>query len=214
MFSLHRPTEAAIREQLRRARGLPIGSGMDLGTQGGREQALCPRGYARDYHRSRIGHGEAAFTAAKAAFRQWLQFDLGWVRVANPEAPIRQGEAVAVEAHTLGLWSVNISLISYVIDEPDRFGFGYATTSMHVERGEERFLIEYYPVSGEVYYDLLAVSQPAHWLARLAYPYTRSQQHRFARDSHQRMRRAIQHSSSDSQGTSGLRDDFNLANIK
>jgi uncharacterized protein (UPF0548 family) len=214
MFSLHRPPEAEIQEQLRRTRGLRISYGIDLRTEGGREQVLCPRGFARDYHRSRIGHGEADFTAAKAAFRQWLQFDLGWVRVANTHSPIRQGEAVAVEAHTLGLWSVNISLILYVIDEPDRFGFGYGTTPMHVERGEERFLIEYYPVSGEVYYDLLAVSQPAHWLARVGYPFTRLQQKRFARDSHRRMRRAIQHSSSDPQGTSRLRANLDLANIK
>ncbi len=39
---------------------------------------------------------------------------------------------------------------------------------MHVERGEERFLIEFYPVSGEVYYDLLAVS-PACALAGQAW---------------------------------------------
>jgi uncharacterized protein (UPF0548 family) len=74
-----------------------------------------------------------------------------------------------------------------VIDEADRFGFGYGTTAMHVERGEERFLVEYYPVSGEVFYDLLAISEPAHWLARLAYPFTRSRQRKFARESHLRM---------------------------
>lgn len=187
MFSLHRPTEAEIQEQLRRARSLPTSYGFDLRTEGGREQVICPRGFARDYHRSQIGQGKAAFIAAKEAFRQWLQFDLGWVRIANPKTPIEQGEVVAVEARALWLWSINISRILYVIDEPDRFGFGYGTTAMHVERGEERFLIEYYPISGAVFYDLLAVSQPAHGLARLGYLFTRSQQHRFARGSHAKM---------------------------
>ncbi|MFC5864547.1 DUF1990 family protein [Acidicapsa dinghuensis] len=199
MFSLRRPTEAEVQEQLRRARGLPASYGLDLRTEGGREQVICPRGFALDYHRSQIGQGQAAFTAAKEAFRRWLQFDLGWVRIANPQAPIEQGEVVAVEAHSLWLWSINISRILYVIDEEDRFGFGYGTTAMHVERGEERFLIEYYPISGAVFYDLLAVSQPAHWLVRLGYFFTRSQQHRFARDSLQRMRRSIQDSSSNPQ---------------
>lgn len=199
MFSLRRPTEAEVQEQLRRARGLPASYGLDLRTEGGREQVICPRGFALDYHRSQIGQGQTAFTAAKEAFRRWLQFDLGWIRIANPQAPIEQGEVVAVEAHSLWLWSINISRILYVIDEEDRFGFGYGTTAMHVERGEERFLIEYYPISGAVFYDLLAVSQPAHWLVRLGYFFTRSQQHRFARDSLQRMRRSIQDSSSNPQ---------------
>ncbi len=198
MFSPHRPTEAKIAERLRRAQSLRVSYGITLNAEGGREQVLCPRGFARDYRRSQIGQGEAAFAAAKAAFRQWLQFDLGWVRVANPQAPIEQGEVIAVEAHALGLWSINISRILYVIDEPAsptspaRFGFGYGTTTMHVERGEERFLIEHDPISGTVYYDLLAVSQPAHWLTRLGYIYTRSRQKKFARGSHRRMHRVIQ----------------------
>jgi len=113
------------------------------------------------------------------------------VRVANPEAKIEQDEIVAVEVHSLGLWSVNFSRILYVIDEPCRFGFGYGTTPLHVERGEERFLLEFDPAAGAVFYDLLAISQPAHWMAKLGYAYTRSQQHRFARDSHRRMHELI-----------------------
>lgn len=214
MFSLHRPTETEIQEQLRRARSLSISYGLDLRTEGGREQVICPRGFTRDYHRSQIGHGKAVFAAAKEAFRQWQQFDLGWVRVANPQAPVEQGEVVVMEAHALWLWSINISRILYVIDEPDRFGFGYGTTAMHVERGEERFLIEYYPVSGAVFYDLLAVSQPAHWLAHLGYLYTRSQQHKFARGSHRRMRRAIQETPADLQQGTSLPAPHNLAKMK
>jgi uncharacterized protein (UPF0548 family) len=92
--------------------------------------------------------------------QQWQHFDLGWVRVANPETPIAPGEVVAVEVHALGLWSVNLSRILYVIDEPNRFGFAYGTTPLHAERGEERFLLKYDPDSGNLSYDLLAISQP------------------------------------------------------
>jgi uncharacterized protein (UPF0548 family) len=168
---------------------LSISYGLVLNTEGDSGTQIVPHGYVLDHTRSEIGHGRKAFDAAKDAFRQWLHFDLGWVRVANPEVRIEVEEVVAVEAHALGLWSVNLSRILYVIDEPDRFGFGYGTTAMHVERGEERFLLEYYPVSGVVFYDLLAISQPAHWMAKLAYPFTRSRQRKFARDSHARMRR-------------------------
>jgi uncharacterized protein (UPF0548 family) len=192
MFSFRRPTEAAIRHDLERARRLPPSCGFTLNTQSGNEPGvsalLIPTGYKRDHTRTEIGRGLRAFEAAKLALRQWQQFDLGWVRIANPSAAIERDQVVAVEARTFALWSVNFSRILYVIDEDDRFGFGYGTTAMHVERGEERFLLEFYPVSGAVEYDLLAVSEPAHWLARLAYPFTRSRQKKFALDSHRLMR--------------------------
>jgi uncharacterized protein (UPF0548 family) len=191
MFSLLRPSPSAIQSKLELAKSLSGSYGIAFDTQCGPEKLCVPKGYARDHTRTEIGNGEQAFEAARAAFRRWEQFNLGWVRVANPDTAIEPEEIVAVEAHTLGLWSVNFSRILYVIDEPDRFGFGYGTTPMHVERGEERFLLELYPVSGAVYYDLLAVSQPANRLVRLAYPYTRSQQHRFARDSHRRMKQVL-----------------------
>ena len=189
MFSLHRPSESRIQHQLDFARDLPLTYGMPSVTEHGPAEARPPHGYARDQTRSEIGHGEAAFEAAKSALQSWQHFDLGWVRVANPEARLDPDQLVAVEAHTLGLWSVNISRIVYVIDEPTRFGFAYGTTPLHVESGEERFLVEFYPVSGTVSYELLAISRPVHWLARLGYPYTRHQQHRFARDSHAKMKR-------------------------
>jgi len=137
-----------------------------------------------------IGHGEAAFIAARTAFKQWRHFDLGWVRVANPTARIALGELVAVEAHAAGLWSLNLSRITETIDTPTRYGFLYATTRRHVEEGQERFLIEFDPDTGDIFYLIEAVSRPRHSLARLAWPYSRAMQHRFARESHARMRRA------------------------
>ena len=190
MFSLRKPSPTEITSLLSRAQSLPHNYAPPLYTQFGSKQLQVPRGYVVDRHRTQIGQGAAAFEAAKAAMRQWRHFDLGWVRVANPEAQIQPGQIVIVEAHALGLWSLNCSRILYVIDEPERFGFGYGTTAQHVERGEERFLLEYHPASGALYYDLLAVSKPAHWMAQLAYLYTRSRQRKFARESHQQMKNA------------------------
>jgi len=191
MFSLHRLAESSIRRKLQIARSLPVSYKIELDTQRGPQGLTAPPGYVLDHTHGKIGRGEAAFDAAKSALRQWKHFDLGWVRVANPEAPIAPGEVIAVEVHALGLWSLNLSRILYVIDEPNRFGFAYGTTPLHAERGEERFLLKYDPDSGNLSYDLLALSQPAHPLAKLAYPYTRSLQHRFARDSVERMKRAV-----------------------
>lgn len=191
MFSLLKPTAATIQDQSRAARDLPFSYGVALNTEFGPEEVFVPKGFVLDETRGEIGHGIEAFHAAREAFRAWQHFDLGWVRVSNPDAEIARDAIVAVEAHTLGLWSLNLSRILYVIDEPNRFGYGYGTTALHVECGEERFLLEFYPQSGAVYYDLLAISRPAHWMARLAYPITRRSQRRFAHESQRRMRQAV-----------------------
>ena len=121
---------------------------------------------------------------------QWATFDLGWVRVANPSAQIEPGASIAVEAHTLSLWTLNISRITEVVNQRDAFGFIYGTTMLHVEEGEERFLIRR-DGRGAVLYELEAVSRPRATLARLGYPMTRFFQRRFATDSHERMARAV-----------------------
>lgn len=122
---------------------------------------------------------------------RWAQFDLGWVSVANPAAKIAPGEIVAVLARAAGLWSLNLSRIVETIDTPTRFGFLYATTAMHVEEGQERFLIEFDDEHSSVSYLIEAVSRPRHPLARLAYPLTRAMQRRFQNESHQRMHSAV-----------------------
>jgi uncharacterized protein (UPF0548 family) len=118
-------------------------------------------------------------------------FDLGWARVANPQASIVPGQVVAVEVYCLGLWSLNLSRIFDVIDNESAFGFIYSTTAKHVEQGEERFLLKFDRATGDVWYELEALSRPRHLLARMAYPYTRAMQHKFARDSHWRMKLAL-----------------------
>jgi uncharacterized protein (UPF0548 family) len=151
-----------------------------------------PRGFVHDYSRSQIGQGELAFGAAREAFRRWEQFNLGWVQVASPVPKVLPGELVAVEAHTLCLWSMNISRIVEVVDSPTRFGFMYTTTACHVEEGQERFVIEFEADSESVFYLIEAISRPRHILARIGYPFSRAMQHRFVRDSHSRMSRSIQ----------------------
>ena len=160
-----------------------------LSIQPGLQSPRLPFAYAHDQLRTSIGHGEAAFAAAKRGFAQWAMFDLGWVRVANPTAAITKGQIVAVEAHSLGLWSLNLSWIEELVDTPSRFGFVYVTTKMHVEEGEECFLLEFNPATGDVWYHLEAVSRPQSALARLGLPVTRAFQHRFALESHLRMKR-------------------------
>jgi len=131
------------------------------------------------------------FVAAKRAFAKWQMFDLGWVRVINTAAPIECRQIIAIEVRALGFWSVNLSQILETVDSETEFGFLYSTTLHHVEQGEETFLLRFDPATGEISYELEAVSRPHHFLAKIGYPITRSFQQKFARDSHSRMCQAV-----------------------
>jgi len=101
---------------------------------------------------------------------------------------------VAVLVSHLGFWSMNACRIAYVVEEHgplQRYGFAYGTLPGHAEVGEERFTVEFDSNTGDVWYDIYALSRPTA-LARLAYPFTRSLQRRFARDSKAAMLRAAQ----------------------
>ena len=120
-------------------------------------------------------------------------FDLGWVELRWPDAPIAVGTTVAVLAR-FGGWWLNAARIVSVFDDPAprrRFGFAYGTLEDHVEQGEERFSVEWDERDGSVWYDLLAFSRPHHPLVRAAYPLTRRLQRRFARDSARAMMAAV-----------------------
>jgi uncharacterized protein (UPF0548 family) len=104
--------------------------------------------------------------------------------------PIAPGEVAGVVAHALGLWWLNAARIVYVIDEPRRFGFAYGTLPGHVERGEERFSVDWRD-DDTVWYDLEAFSRPGYWGARLAKPLARRLQRRFVRLSKAAMREAV-----------------------
>lgn len=186
MFTLTRPTITMIRKRLAAAEALPFLRARWLAPECGLKAHL-PVFFAHDASATVLGQGDALFAVARQALERWAMFDLGWVRVANPAIQIERGAAVAVEAYTFGLWTLNISRIVEVVDRAGCFGFVYATTAGHVEFGEERFLIAQ-DEDGTVRYRLEAVSRPRAGLAWMGYPVTRYFQRRFARESHARMK--------------------------
>lgn len=150
-----------------------------------------PKGFVHDFSRSEVGRGPRAFVAAREAFLRWEQINIGWVRIADQNPKIIPGELVALDVYTAGLWSINLNRIVEIVDSPTSFGFIYTTTVLHVEEGQERFVIEIDAESESVLYLIEAISRPRHILARFGYPLSRAMQHRFTRDSHARMRRSI-----------------------
>jgi uncharacterized protein (UPF0548 family) len=162
----------------------------------GASRDTAPAGFTVDHNRIQLGAGIDIFERSKRAIQDWKMFELPWVSLHKPGTPIEPGANVAVVISHLGFWSINAARIVYVIDEPQpiqKYGFAYGTLRDHGERGEERFTVEFHP-DQSVWYDLYAFSSPS-LLARLAYPYTRSLQRRFAVDSKAAMLRAAQSAS-------------------
>lgn len=148
----------------------------------GRTQRPPLPGYTVDHNRVLIGKGESTFTTACQALNRWQMFNIGWVQLCWPTAPIQEGTTVAILVHIFGLWWLNACRIVYLIDETiptRRCGFAYGTLSDHAESGEERFTVELHP-DGTVWYDILAYSRQHHPLAKIGRPLARRTQKRFA----------------------------------
>ena len=181
MFLRHKPSEEEVKRFISSQSGLPFSYAQPATTLA--EDA--PSGYNVDHNRTKLGDGRETFQRAVMALRNWKQFDLGWVEIVPSATAIEVGATVAVRARTFGFWSLSACRIVYLIDEEElvkKFGFAYGTLPDHVERGEERFTIEWHP-DDSVFYDIYAFSRPQHPLARLGFPVARRLQKRFIRDS-------------------------------
>ena len=192
MFLLREPSEAGISAFLAAQREASL-SYPEVGAT--REKSAPLAGYAVDHNRARLGEGEATFERAVAALRAWKMFDLGWIRVLPPDAPVEVGTTVAVLVRHHGFRSLNACRIVYLVEEDGdglrRCGFAYGTLPEHGERGEERFTVEWSRDEGSVSYDLYAFSRPGHLLSKVGRPLARRLQRRFARDSMRAMARAV-----------------------
>lgn len=191
MFFLSRPTV----QRINRFREEAEQDSFSYPQVGATVAGSLPCGYNVDHNRVQLGEGRDTFDHALAALHAWKMFELGWVELLHPDAPLVPGQTVLILAHTFGLYSLSASRVIAMIDSDDgetwRRGFSYGTLQHHVERGEERFSVEYHRHDGSVWYDILAFSIPQHPWARFGYPLSRMAQHRFAVDSKAAMLRAV-----------------------
>ncbi|MET7395026.1 DUF1990 domain-containing protein [Dactylosporangium sp. NPDC005572] len=136
-----------------------------------------PAGYRHVTRRVRVGSGPAVFAAARAGLARWQPQRGAGLRVrTGADRP-----AVGVEFATgIGLGPLRLWVpcrIVWVVDEPDRYGFGFGTLPGHIARGEESFLLST-DDAGEVWFDVRAFSRPAKWWVKLGDPVARLVQSR------------------------------------
>ena len=181
MFMVREPSDADVARFIASQRDLPY-----TYAEVGATNATPPAGYNVDNNRIQLGCGEATYKRAVEALKQWRQFELGWVTLVPTGVVVEVGATVAVKARAFGTWSLNATRVVYVIDESRRFGFAYGTLPDHVEKGEERFLVEWL-ADDSVWYSILAFSRPQHPLVKLSAPLARRLQAQFARASLKRV---------------------------
>ena len=189
MFLVRRPSPRAIDAFLETSSTLPL-SYEPVGLA--RHEAA---GFRHDRHDAVVGQGRDAFERASALVAAWKPFDLGWIEVFPPRAPLRPGTVVAVLARHFGFWSLNGCRIVYTIDREHEFGFAYGTLTNHAESGEEIFQVSLDRGTGTVSYLIRATSRPRAPMARLGSPIARTIQARFRRESAAALMRAIERQS-------------------
>lgn len=149
-----------------------------------------PRGFHLDQASIVLGHGASILERARSGLEAWRHFDLAWLEIFPKGAPLEPGTDVVVLARHFGFWSLNACRVVYRFGSAtgSQLGYAYGTLREHAATGEEVFKVSMDDASGEVLYEIRAVSRPRAALAWIGYPLTRALQARFRRDSTAAMR--------------------------
>jgi uncharacterized protein (UPF0548 family) len=124
-----------------------------------------PDGFHHLEVRSALGRGDAAFGHASERLMTWQMHAGAGMRVAASADRVAVGGVVRCR---LGPLPVPCRIV-WVVEEPDRVGFGYGTLRGHPEAGEEAFVVAR-DASDEVTLTVSAYSRPGLLLTRLAGP--------------------------------------------
>ena len=78
-------------------------------------------GIAEDRYSSVLGHGAAAFEAARDGLSQWAMFDLDWISEVSCPHPPRVDEEATLAFHLVGMSWRGTCRITEIIDEDDNY---------------------------------------------------------------------------------------------
>jgi uncharacterized protein (UPF0548 family) len=178
VFLARRPSDARMSQILAEVSDAPLTYAEVAATA---HPGELPAGYHHVRAATVLGRGEQAFAAAVAGLRAWQLHRRQGFRVVPADPPVAVGTVVAVDVPLAVLHVIAACRITWVVDEPARFGFGYGTLPVHPESGEEAFVVERASAGdggGEVTLAITAFSRPRHPLVRLGGPVARWQQGR------------------------------------
>ena len=173
MFSLARPS----REELERVLAQARTTKPTFDHIGSTRSSDRIAGFRFDRYSETIGHGAADWEAGRGGLRAWAAHRGAGASITPDNAPLTPDETVVV---TVGIGPVHVLIpcrVSYVVDEPQQFGFAYVTLPGHPECGEESFMLTRSD-DDDVTFTMTSHSHPAELLARLGGPISRLIQRR------------------------------------
>lgn len=138
--------------------------------------AEAPKGFRMDRRTCVLGRGDEVFDKAVVALRGWKVHRGSGIVVLADDEP-RTDLVVAMSAPLPIGYIDLVCRVVDTIDQQDQFGFTYGTLSVHPEQGEESFTVTR-GADFNITFDILAVSRPRMWAARLCPPISRAMQHR------------------------------------
>lgn len=148
---------------------------------------LSKDGFLINHARVLVGSGVETYEKGKLALENWRHFGFDWGFV-DSKTPIRSGVKFCVCVKEFLPWVMMPLQIVYVNESRSSkkdmasFCFGGGTLQGHLLAGEERFSIEM-DEKNQVWYEVLSLSKPAHFLSFIGYPYVRLRQKFFAHQS-------------------------------
>ncbi|KDP43718.1 hypothetical protein JCGZ_22345 [Jatropha curcas] len=151
------------------------------------DHELSKDGFLLNHARVLVGSGLDTFEKGKLALQTWRHFGLNWAFV-DPKTPIQSGVKFCVCVKEFLPWVMMPLQVVYVNESRNAkksmasFSFGGGTLQGHLLAGEERFSIEMDEKS-QVWYEVLSLSKPAHFLSFIGYPYVQFRQKVFTNQS-------------------------------
>ncbi len=166
---LTKPSDDELAELRERARFLePTSPAGLLGCE-------TPTGFHRGVWECELPYND--FDRACDAIRSWSSQRAAGIRVFPDRPAIVVGETVALAIRVFPVWITASCRIIEVFDEPDTFGFTYATLPHHPEDGEESFVV-HRREDATITYTVTAVARPASIESKVFPPATRFMQNR------------------------------------
>ena len=140
--------------------------------QVGATRSDLPSGYVHDRESADLGPFDpATFDRAVTALTSW-EVQAGAGLTVFPGDPVHVGDTFALVIRLpAGIYALAAGRVVFVLNDPDRRGFGYGTLPGHPEQGEEAFAVM--RRGDRMYFEITAFSRPRHPLARLARPVSR-----------------------------------------
>nr|GLL26239.1 UPF0548 protein At2g17695 [Ipomoea trifida] len=160
------------------------------------DRELAKKGYFVNHARVPVGSGFKTFEKGKSALESWRHFSFDWTFV-DPKTRIGVGEKFCVCVKEFFPWLVMPLQVVYVNETKKKgkgmasFGFGSGTLQGHLLAGEERFSIAL-DENDQVWYEILSISKPAHFLSLIGYPYVLLRQKYFAHQSSNAVRKYLE----------------------